>query len=78
MWSSTTALGPAAAGLGVALGPEYALPVARAWPLVMRPLAPPGVERDIRLYGSPSWLPPDAAAALLARPVDVLRSKGSL
>ena len=69
----TTALGLAAAGLGVALGPEYAVPVARAWPLVMRPLAPPGVERDICLYTSPSRLLPEAAAVLLPRLVEVLR-----
>jgi len=68
----TTALGLAAAGLGVAPGPEYAMSAARAWPLAMRPLAPPGVERDICLYTSPSRLFPDAAAALLPRLVDVL------
>jgi len=74
----TTAFGLAAAGLGVALGPEYALPVARAWPLVMRPLAPPGVERDICLYTSPSRLLPVAAAALLPRLAEMLRDPGSL
>lgn len=51
----------------------------RAWPLVMRPpLAPPGVERDICLYTSPSRLLPDAAAALLPRLVEVLRSTNLL
>jgi DNA-binding transcriptional LysR family regulator len=74
----TTALGLAAAGLGVTLGPEYALPVARAWPLVMRPLAPPGVERDICLYTSSSRLLPAAAAAVVPRLAELLRGAGSL
>lgn len=74
----TTALGLAAAGLGVAIGPEYALPVARAWPLVMRPLSPPGVERDICLYTSSSRLLPGAAAAVVPRLAELLRGAGSL
>lgn len=69
----TTALGLAAAGLGVALGPEYALPIARAWPLVMRPLAAPGVVRDICLYAPRSRELEFQAAAIVPRLAELLR-----
>ena len=69
----TTALGLAAAGLGVALGPEYALPIARAWPLVMRPLAAPDVVRDICLYAPRSRELEFQAAAIVPRLAELLR-----
>ena len=69
----TTALGLAAAGLGAALGPEYALPMAKAWPLVMRPLAQPGAVRDICLYASTSRELPTEAAAMAVRLAELLR-----
>ena len=62
-------------GFGLRTYPRFS---ACARPLVMRPLAPPGVERDICLYTSPSRLLPDAAAAVLPRLVELLRAGGSL
>ena len=46
----TTALGMAAVGLGVALCPAYAEPMARCWSLVKLPLTSPSVVRDIGIY----------------------------
>ncbi|WP_372525781.1 hypothetical protein [Piscinibacter sp.] len=72
-WASSDAL-----EYGAVLGPEFALAVARAWPHVMRPLAPPGVERDICLDASPSRPLPDTAAAVRPRLIELLRDAGSL
>jgi len=48
--NAATALGMAAAGLGVALCPAYVEPMTRAWTLVNRPLVAPSVVRDIAIY----------------------------
>jgi DNA-binding transcriptional LysR family regulator len=48
----STALGLAAAGLGVTMVPTYGQPLARAWGLVLKPLVAPVFERDVQIYSS--------------------------
>ena len=61
----STALGLAAAGLGVTLVPTYGGPLARAWGLVLRPLGTPVFERDVQIYSAPAAA--DAGGAGLRR-----------
>jgi DNA-binding transcriptional LysR family regulator len=46
----STALGLAAAGLGVTMVPTYGQPLARAWGLLLKPLVAPVFERDVQIY----------------------------
>ncbi|MDB5456539.1 MAG: LysR family transcriptional regulator [Caulobacter sp.] len=58
----STALGMAAAGLGVTFSPDYVEPFARALGLVMRPLIDPVVTRTVCLY-APAQRAPTMAVA---------------
>jgi DNA-binding transcriptional LysR family regulator len=49
----STALGLAAAGLGVTVVPTYGGALAQAWGLVLRPLVAPVFERDVLIYSAP-------------------------
>ncbi len=64
----TTALGLAAANLGVTLCPDYVVPLAAGMGLVSRPMIEPSIERQLSLY-TPTRRPPrpevEAFAALL-------------
>jgi len=62
----STALGLAAAGLGVTLVPTYGGPLARAWGLVLRPLVAPVFERDVQIYSAPGRSLTPAAQAFVA------------
>jgi DNA-binding transcriptional LysR family regulator len=48
----STALGLAAAGLGVTMVPTYGQTLARAWGLVCRPVVAPVFERDVQIYAA--------------------------
>lgn len=48
----STALGLAAAGVGVTFSPDYVLPMARAMGLLLRPLTGPAITRQVCLYES--------------------------
>lgn len=48
----STALGLAAAGLGVTMVPTYGQPLARAWGLVCKPVVAPVFERDVQIYAA--------------------------
>ncbi len=61
----STALGLAAAGLGVTLVPTYGGPLARAWGLVLRPLVAPVFERDVQIYSAPGRSLTPAAQAFV-------------
>lgn len=62
----STALGLAAAGLGVTLVPTYGGPLAKAWGLVLRPLVAPVFERDVQIYSAPGRTLTPAAQAFVA------------
>lgn len=74
----STALGLAAAGLGVTLVPTYGGPLARAWGLVLRPLVAPVFERDVQIYSAPGRSLTPAATAFVAVLMQQARSPGAV
>lgn len=62
----TTALGMAAAGLGVALCPAYVEPMTRCWSLVKLPLTSPSIVRDIGIYHSTAINPSTTVRQVVA------------
>lgn len=61
----STALGLAAAGLGVTAVPTYGSALARAAGLVLRPLVQPVFEREVQIYSAPGRSDSPAAAAFV-------------
>ena len=61
----STALGLAAAGLGVTLVPTYGRALATAWGLALRPLVAPVFERDVQIYSAPGRTLTPAAQAFV-------------
>lgn len=67
----STALGLAAAGLGVTMVPTYGQPLARAWGLVCKPMVAPVFERDVQIYAIPGRGLSPAAAAFVQALIEV-------
>ena len=61
----STALGLAAAGLGVTMVPTYGTALATAWGLVLRPMVAPVFERDVQIYAAPGRTLSPAAQAFV-------------
>lgn len=68
----STALGLAAAGVGLTFSPDYVLPLARAMGLVMRRLADPHIIRQLCLYEYGPGSRPEACAMFRTYLVDRL------
>lgn len=69
----TTALGLAAAGLGVTACPSYSRPIVRGYGLTMLPLTAPVFYREVCAFTLAGRSPSPAAAAFLATLDDVVR-----
>jgi DNA-binding transcriptional LysR family regulator len=69
----STALGLAAAGLGVTMVPTYGSRLAMAMGLVLRPLVAPVFERDVQVYSAPGRGDSPAAQAFIELLIDSVR-----